>query len=736
MSTWLTFFQSYLNPGKLAAVSVPGMVIAFALVLVLGPVPCQKPSACPYCSTSLTPVKDPIDKTKNSSPANLQTFIQGASKPLSEELGLAAGLDLTKQIRAFNMARLPSGAPLKDRSPLTPIVDPAPAAPATTAPATTAAAAAAPIDSCLILPRYIMATSTTTIDVGDPKAKTPTKALITAEQAAQKASLKLYVVDLDPANGWDPTSQKPPIGKIQSSDVSACNTLLSQIKEGAALNSKALAQFLTQANADLGTLSTNLVSAQNLGQTLVAGSLQGAIRNKRDYIAWAQQEQAQVSNVLTAEQALEGRVTPLVTATTTAPTPAPAKSPSAVQDVMQTIQDNLVKFLILSLIIGQILDPLQRGAVSFFGPRRDFFIAFNEVYGPKGDGEIRYGDRRLWPWTLRNGKPNEEASIAAARAFAKDPNIYDKNYAIGAGYITQSDSQLIENDWYTQSQLTSGLVLPMVILSLSLGIRAVCCSATASGNFGWPTVIILTGMPLGIILGGYITSLLLHLSSARYGLVAGALWRWFSTPTTEAYVRGQETKPGKESKAKHGKALEAEKAEEERLSSRAMKITIIIWLAIIVGIVAVLATIQVPDTWRWTNPLGSAANGLTLSALALILSPLLFVIPLWVAGLDRLHKYYSELQARIGGNLLRLEATTEQKFIDLLSDQTASCALKAKFDETIDARKRLDSVFKGLDCTAVQAAGDPPEGDADPSTDAPAATPDATQADNSSNAQG
>jgi hypothetical protein len=95
------------------------------------------------------------------------------------------------------------------------------------------------------------------------------------------------------------------------------------------------------------------------------------------------------------------------------------------------------------------------------------------------------------------------------------------------------------------------------------------------------------------------------------------------------------------------------------------------------------------------------------------------VIPLWVAGLDRLHKYYSELQARIGGNILRLESTMEEKLFDLLSDEKTSCALKSKFDQTVNARSRLSAFFQieGLDCTKVKAAEDPTAGDSDSDAD-------------------
>jgi hypothetical protein len=41
MSDLFAWFQNYLSLSKLTAVTVPGMVVAFALILVLGPIPAR-----------------------------------------------------------------------------------------------------------------------------------------------------------------------------------------------------------------------------------------------------------------------------------------------------------------------------------------------------------------------------------------------------------------------------------------------------------------------------------------------------------------------------------------------------------------------------------------------------------------------------------------------------------------------------------------------------------------------
>lgn len=823
MSNWLTFFQSYLNPGKLAAVTVPGIVIALALVLALGPVPCQKKAECPYCSTNLTPAKDSTDKTNNTSSTNLQWFVQGsaaklsvpaiptnstAGQPSSGRHKTHVGRNGSPQVQQTKgpdtagpskCSDLPqsiamSSATLRDITNLTDLdtaagkvnkgfllyaVDPHVQMPTTPGKATLLTFSTADLKSCYasmsqgLPPR----TPIETIDsnfldslnklreqlIAAPLPVPGQLSLLISQQKIREEStlndVRSAAVNADgnlPADmGSNPEARNlknslaviqrngPPLGSefcallpryvdsggpsvldasgIQKAmetakksnqtlvDLGSLQDLANQCKQEIASANTALAhntglldKFVTQAYQDLGTLANSRISAQTAGETLVEGSITAKIEQKQNLIVWSQSETTFIKNAQDSLSKLGTRAGTIGDLGTSAPKDT-SQQKSAVVDALAAIQDNLIKFLVLSLIIGQILDPLQRGAVSFFGPRRDFFIAFNEVYGPKGDGEIRYGDRRLWPWALRNNKPHEEALIAAGRAYAKDPNIYDKNYAIGAGYITQSDAQQIDNDWYTQSQLTSGLVMPMAVLSLCLGARAVCCSATASGSWRVSTAIILCSMPLAVILGGYLTKLMLQLSSPRYEQVAGGFWRLFVTPNTGPFVGSEEHRANNEAGDY--------KAEKTKLWSRDFWIAVFTVVAVVVGVLAIMA-----------SSLGWVSGGLSFLSLAAILLPILFVIPLWVAGLDRLHKYYSELQARIGGNILRLEATAEQKFIDLLSDDKASCAMKAKFDQTVHARNSLAKLFhiQGLNCKKVMADGDPP---ADTSDSSPAAQP-------------
>jgi hypothetical protein len=245
----------------------------------------------------------------------------------------------------------------------------------------------------------------------------------------------------------------------------------------------------TQEATDISSLSTSLASAQASGDRLVVRDLASQVELRksalqRDLTAakWLTQTETYIASLEAQVKTIQAQLQSQITATTTTPTP------SAAGAVFQTIQQNIILFLLFSLIIGQILDPIQRGLMSFTGPRRSVFTIFNLTYGPEGHGEFRFGDRRLPPWTeTGTNEPRPRPNVlytalqsAADRRYLKDMNVYSENYAIGAGFITQNEYRVIHDDFYGQSQITSGLILPFLIFSLCLGIRYICCSAAAT----------------------------------------------------------------------------------------------------------------------------------------------------------------------------------------------------------------------------------------------------------------
>jgi len=138
MPNLFAWFQNYLNPSKLTAVTVPGMVLAFALILVLGPIPCQKKDfkSCPYCVSTLKPVKDSTTSTANSAdkPSSSkdsdgeQMYVRVSQAPLKQE-GTTGGID--RLIRALDGDFNKFSQPDKTRSVKEPLI-PVPMAPVPT----------------------------------------------------------------------------------------------------------------------------------------------------------------------------------------------------------------------------------------------------------------------------------------------------------------------------------------------------------------------------------------------------------------------------------------------------------------------------------------------------------------------------------------------------------------------------------------------------------------------------
>jgi hypothetical protein len=103
-----------------------------------------------------------------------------------------------------------------------------------------------------------------------------------------------------------------------------------------------------------------------------------------------------------------------------------------------------------------------------------------------------------------------------------------------------------------------------------------------------------------------------------------------------------------------------------------------------------------PSVWLFLRKPGVLGHAILL----FIALPCVLIVPLWIAGLDRLHKYYSELQARIAGNIVHLQESTEQKIIDLIKNPESRLAFGQRLDqeqkETLrfmgNFRKAFDSV--------------------------------------------
>jgi len=771
MSDLFAWFQNYLSLSKIAAVTVPGMIVAFALILVLGPIPCVDTSkSCPFCSPTLKPPSPPAETSglMSLSPKTL-TFVAGGKEPRELKLTSPRNVDLStmavslsghdKDLFTFktnckdpkvlgpgkdctvdvtfeepffslgwfrprsipiflaslsvqandplsgdraeatallvwgsnpsSVRNLSAANSQKTKSARTTVVtssgpwlkagtDATAASDQETTPSSPSSSnnVAPPSRESLLgqfenlLPRQFKPLEPLPLlhNLNESCRNMPLYILPNSRPPAEKSDSKTNDGSKSKAGAPQYTEETTRSVEEILSTADSCYGNLARYDEELQKESAKQQVVSSQDTTDLGTLSSNLVTAQNSGDRLVEHDLIQKINLKKKEIQDAQEYSKTLTQADSYVATLSSQVASIrnlaLSQANSAP-PAPSSTPSAAMDVFRTIEQNLIKFLLFSLILGQILDPIQRGLVSFFGPRRNILEVFNDVYGQKGDGEFRYGDRRIPPWTLPEDfqakfsppeTPKEADKITkqaddeglrfgpADFAFLRNRNIYDQNYAIGAGYISQSEFNGIFNEYYTQSQITSGMILPLIILPVCIGIRIICCATLVpTGGSGWLLAVPICGaMYIGVLLGLGLTFLVTSLGSRAYGRILHAL--------------------------------------VQSLFSKSRKMTM--RLMIIVAMLIVLF-------FFFLLTMYANANVLDWDVLPIVGLPCVFLCPLWVSGLDRLHKYYSELQARIGGNILRLQQSTQQKMIDQINQSESLVPLQQNLKQAADSNKEL-----------------------------------------------
>ena len=791
MNALIQSIGSFLNLPKLTAITVPGMVIAFALVLVLGPIPCRDTSkGCPYCPDSLKPVSAGAEKGEQ--PKGLTAGKKPALRapaPAQQPTGPTAHFTMTAQDQtvsdsgtlhlnlapsesvsvSFASATTQGSPPIKtyvwkrDNQQIcngpTCTSDFSISPPSNTITLTvtdsggktSTAQASVVVGPLLVSPakpsNTVITSDATWLNMGSDSTEPEARAallskfegllpplLLKSEPLSRLlktlpnscGKMPLYVVPSSrpPSDKSDNTSKdggKNKAGTPQYTgettrsveDVLSvaddCYASLTQIDQALQSITTAMQTDISQDTTDLTALSTALVTAQTSANQLAESDLSGKIAQKKAHLQANQRDLKSLSQADSYVTTLIGQVTAIRKAVSDQATPAAAAKETAeniVTDVFETIQQNFLKFLLFSLIVGAIFDPIQRGLLSFFGPRRNVFEVFNEVYGQQGDGEIRHGDRRLPPWThkgtflprfdlldkaeaeLPEKEKLEKLSLRyspADFAYGKNMNIYDQNYAIGAGFITQSEFDGIYNEFFTQCQITTGLILPVLILSVCIGIRLVCCGAIAGLGPGWGKLI---SALFETMLFGFLTGIGLTIVISCVGSGAYRNYLWGRLTDLVRVLRDSVRRPKRpngEPPEGTGKGATEERPEGTENAFAA-------WLTL--GLVLCLYLLFRFLLWL----VRSNYDVLGPEKWPFVMLPCAFLFPLWFAGLDRLHKYYSELQARIAGNILQQKESTEQKITELLSD-------KKSLKDTIEQLKRkceLADKLKKLDCDEKQ----------------------------------
>jgi len=557
-------------------------------------------------------------------------------------------------------------------------------------------------NSCKYLPLYVVPNSRPTSDKSDEK---------TTDGGKNKPGTPQYA-------GETTTSVEDVLSICDE-----CNASLTKLDESLQAMFAKKQTIIAQDTTDLTALSSSLVAAQNNANRLVERDLQGKVAQKKDDLQKEQEYSKSLSQADSYVATLISQVTATRNAAYSQATPAPAaqdaSKTSVVADVFLTIQQNFLKFLLFSLIIGAIFDPIQRALLSYVGPRRDVFSVFNRVYGQKGDGEIRYGDRRLPPWTtdkkflllpetpkrvLTQEEMEEREALRyspADFAFRRNMNIYDQNYAIGAGYISQSEFNSIYNEFFTQSQMTSGLILPMLILSVCIGMRFICCArVSVVGPGSWWLIFAVCGaIYIGILSGLLGSHFVSSIGSSEYAKIYRPLD--FLADIERVFIDFFKIIKPSDKKEAADQSKNNTGSEGKSGRDRRNRIVLLGILLLLASVLLILANDDV----------------LGLDVLPIIALPSVFLIPLWVAGLDRLHKFYSELQARIAGNILRLQESTQQKMVDLITHDESLGALQDSLGETMQNIGVLSKFVEQYKAHLAEAnASGKPKSQADPPT--------------------
>ena len=298
-------------------------------------------------------------------------------------------------------------------------------------------------------------------------------------------------------------------------------------------------------------------------------------------------------------------------------TAIPAETPvkTSWQTAAQVIGSNVLMFLLVSMVVGQLLDPIQRMLVSLDPSRGLTFPFLNKLYrADQPIGTVRFGDQRYRGTGSADGK----------RLRARDPHLLEPNYAIGRGLLTQAEYSSLQDQYYSQSQIATGLMLPSALLALVIYFRLLCCGIV---KFGWGGVLVCTLLTLTLL------SCLLAFVVYHFG----------------------------------------KEGEDKRREVRELRAARIIGVgpllfAIAVAVLVFVSYLLLGNWWL----VGLAVGLPTLEVLC------------FIAGIDRLHNFYSNVQARIVGAAKKQEESQIKKFADILTDTKA----KQSFIEELEKRRQ------------------------------------------------
>jgi membrane protein implicated in regulation of membrane protease activity len=401
MSDLLQQVSSFLNLSKLVAVTVPGMIATLALLLFLYPPACKQDSqSCWYCQGQGN--KEGTPKPKAGVPSRLQgTYM--VSKLAWE------------QANQYYK--------------------------------TLSSVANTPLTACSQLPEYIVSSSRLKSD-------------------------KETVKNLGDLEAIDPGSLLE--------DFDRCNSALTAAQTELNIKEAAKSDVISTLRGNLTKLNAALADAKAALNSTLERSLAGKVETARNDLEGATRDDSDLKSAVTAvgkliDQVSDSRKGILSDASTAIPAETPVKT--TWQTAAQALGGNVLIFLLVSMLVGQLIDPIQRAIVSQDPIRGLTFPFLNDLYREdQPTGSIRFGDQRYAITRKEDVKPLLE----------REPNLLEPSYAIGRGLLTQAEYSSLQDKYYTQSQITTGLMLPSALLALVIYIRLLCCGIV---KFGWGGVL-------------------------------------------------------------------------------------------------------------------------------------------------------------------------------------------------------------------------------------------------------
>jgi hypothetical protein len=136
-------------------------------------------------------------------------------------------------------------------------------------------------------------------------------------------------------------------------------------------------------------------------------------------------------------------------------------------DFVQKLMDKALWVMLLGIVLGLALDPITRTVQSaMYNDSR--IKRLNRLYKDWRPVPTR-SDQNSMATVTTTEVPGRSPRGSVAEASAR-PKLYNINYALGLGLITEDDLDALEKHYGLSSQFGFGLILPLAVLMIAAGV--------------------------------------------------------------------------------------------------------------------------------------------------------------------------------------------------------------------------------------------------------------------------